>query len=195
MYPPPPEKDFNGKNYGNSSAPVFQAAPATGFPVNQNYYNQENPQYPLHHHHQGEEGEWSSGLCQCCSDCGICCLTCLCPCITFGRIAEIVDQGTTSCVAAGAIYGVLAWFTGCGCLYSCLYRPKIRHQYMLKETPCHDCLVHWCCEACALCQEYKELENRGFDMSIGWHANMERRNGGVAMTGPTAPVFQPAMTR
>ncbi|XP_065857688.1 protein PLANT CADMIUM RESISTANCE 3-like [Euphorbia lathyris] len=191
MYPPPPDQDFDGKkNYPNSSAPVFQDAPVTGIAVNQHYYNQ-NRQY----HRQGEEGKWSSGLCHCCSDCGTCCLTCWCPCITFGRIAEIVDQGTISCAAAGAVYGILTWITGCGCLYSCLYRPKIRHQYLLQETPCNDCLVHCCCESCALCQEYNELKNRGFDMSIGWHGNMEKRTGGVAMTAPTAPMYQPPMTR
>jgi hypothetical protein len=30
-----------------------------------------------------------------------------------------------------------------------------------------DCLVHFCCETCALSQEYRELKNRGFDMGIG----------------------------
>jgi hypothetical protein len=28
-------------------------------------------------------------------------------------------------------------------------------------------LVHFCCETCALCQEYRELKNCGFDMGIG----------------------------
>jgi hypothetical protein len=28
-------------------------------------------------------------------------------------------------------------------------------------------LVHFFCEPCALCQEYRELRNRGFDMGIG----------------------------
>jgi len=43
----------------------------------------------------------------------------------------------------------------------------MRAQYDLPEAPCMDCLVHFCCEACALCQEYRELKNRGFDLSIG----------------------------
>ncbi|CDP21865.1 unnamed protein product [Coffea canephora] len=37
--------------------------------------------------------DWSSGLCDCIKDCRSCCLTCWCPCITFGRVAEIVDKG------------------------------------------------------------------------------------------------------
>ncbi|EEF34587.1 protein PLANT CADMIUM RESISTANCE 2 [Ricinus communis] len=191
MYPPNPEKSNT-----NASAPFYQpAAPATGVPLKQaNQYYSENPQYPLSHQH-GHGGAWSSGLCGCCSDVKNCCITCWCPCITFGQIAEIADKGTTSCATSGAIYGILAWFTGCGCIYSCLYRSKLRQQYMLPESPCNDCLVHCCCEACALCQEYRELQSRGFDMSIGWHGNMERQNGGGAMAAPTAPVFQGTMTR
>lgn len=43
----------------------------------------------------------------------------------------------------------------------------MRGQYDLEEAPCADCLVHFCCETCSLCQEYRELKNRGFDMGIG----------------------------
>jgi hypothetical protein len=57
--------------------------------------------------------------------------------------------------------------TGMGCLYSCLYRSKLRAQYDLDEGECPDFLVHFCCEHLALCQEYRELKNRGFDLGIG----------------------------
>ncbi|KVH97681.1 Uncharacterized protein family Cys-rich [Cynara cardunculus var. scolymus] len=40
-------------------------------------------------------GQWSTGLCDCTSDASNCCRTIFCPCVTFGRIAEIVDKGTT----------------------------------------------------------------------------------------------------
>lgn len=123
-------------------------------------------------------------------------VTCFCPCITFGQIADIVSKGSsrkhptnqflfisffpdhlndfmvlicngfTACAASGAIYGLLA-MTGFACLYSCFYRSSLRAQYDLAESPCVDCLVHFFCEACALCQEYRELQDRGFDMGIG----------------------------
>ncbi|PHT95536.1 Protein PLANT CADMIUM RESISTANCE 3 [Capsicum annuum] len=48
-----------------------------------------------------------------------------------------------------------------------IFLPKMRKQYRLPENPCGDCLLHFCCEACALCQEYRELKHHGFDMSIG----------------------------
>uniref|UniRef100_A0A8R7QKL9 Protein PLANT CADMIUM RESISTANCE 2 n=1 Tax=Triticum urartu TaxID=4572 RepID=A0A8R7QKL9_TRIUA len=132
---------------------------------------------------------WSSGLCGCFDDVGGCCLTFFCPCVVFGRIAEIVDMGATSCCASGTVYAALASMTGMGCLYSCGYRSRLREQYRLKETPCGDCCVHWFCEACALCQEYRELKSRGFDMALGWQANMEK------MGKTMAPQTHAGMTR
>ncbi|KAM0047581.1 putative PLAC8 motif-containing protein [Helianthus debilis subsp. tardiflorus] len=128
--------------------------------------------------------QWSTGLCHC-SDC---CLTCWCPCITFGRIGEIVTKGNTSCTQHAALYMVLCLFTGCCCwMYSCSVRSNLRQQYMLPDQPCNDCLVHYCCEWCALCQEYRELKLRGFDPSLGWKGNLARQNQGVVMppVGPT----------
>uniref|UniRef100_A0ACD6ANF1 Uncharacterized protein n=1 Tax=Avena sativa TaxID=4498 RepID=A0ACD6ANF1_AVESA len=61
-------------------------------------------------------GEWSVGLFDCFGDCGTCCLTLWCPCVTFGRIAEIVDKGSTSCCMNGTIYVCLA------CLLVLLYQ-------------------------------------------------------------------------
>ena len=57
-------------------------------------------------------GQWSSGLLDCSDDCGLCCVTCWCPCITFGRVAEMVDRGATSCGTSGAVYAVLACLMG-----------------------------------------------------------------------------------
>ncbi|KAH7516560.1 protein PLANT CADMIUM RESISTANCE 11 [Ziziphus jujuba] len=128
---------------------------------------------------------WSTGLCDCCDDVTSCCLTCWCPCVTFGRIAEMVDRGSTSCGVSGALYTLILCVTGCSCMYSCFYRSKLRGQYFLEESPCTDCCIHCCCEECALCQEYRELKNHGFDMSIGWHGNEERKKRIAAMP-PTA---------
>ncbi|XP_024029006.1 protein PLANT CADMIUM RESISTANCE 2 [Morus notabilis] len=136
-------------------------------------------------------GRWSTGLCHCCDDPANCMVTCFCPCITFGQIAEIVDKGSSSCGSRGATYGLLLGCTGLACLYSCSYRSKLRGQYDLEESPCVDCLVHFCCETCALCQEYRELKERGFDLGIGWEANLGRQQRGVT----AAPIVAPPMTR
>ncbi|CAH1417030.1 unnamed protein product [Lactuca virosa] len=67
-------------------------------------------------------GQWSTGLCDCGKDVPNCCLTCWCPCISFGRIAEVVDKGTTSCGVSGALYSILCLFTGCECYRELKYR-------------------------------------------------------------------------
>ncbi|XP_066360183.1 cell number regulator 2-like [Miscanthus floridulus] len=113
-------------------------------------------------------GAWSSGLCACFADVGGCFLTLCCPCVTVGRIAEIVDMGETSCCLAAALYILIDAATGLGCLYTYTFRSKLRSQYGLPEEPCGDCCVHWCCRPLALCQEYRELKARGFDMANGW---------------------------
>ncbi|KAK8657126.1 hypothetical protein V6N13_035382 [Hibiscus sabdariffa] len=128
--------------------------------------------------------EWSAGLCGCCEDCPSCLTTCCCPFITFGQTAEIIDRGNTSCVRAGLVYCLLA-VVCCPCLYTCTSRRKLRIMFGLKEEPCADYLVHCCCHLCAICQEYRELQNHGFDPSIGWLANADRLNRGGAT--PMAP--------
>ncbi|PON87390.1 PLAC8 motif-containing protein [Trema orientale] len=131
------------------------------------YYNQAQPgPHPIR---PRAPVPWSTGLCDCFSDV------------------------RNSCGASGALYTLIMYVTGFACIYSCLYRSKMRQQYNLKESPCGDCLTHCFCEGCALCQEYRELKSRGFNMKIGWQGNVER-NRELAM-GPTAPTVEGGMTR
>ncbi|XP_015895405.3 protein PLANT CADMIUM RESISTANCE 2 [Ziziphus jujuba] len=168
--------------------------PTTGIPVMSSdpYVSDHSSQPPPQFHLRPKtRGPWSTGLFDCFSDVKTCCITCWCPCVTFGRIAEIVDKGSSSCGANGALYTLIACVTGFPCCYSCFYRTKMRQQYSLAESPCGDCLVHCFCESCALCQEHRELQNRGYNMSIGWHGNVEEKNREVAM----APVVEEGMSR
>ena len=73
----------------------------------------------------------------------------------------------SACGTAGALYTLISFFTGCGCLYSCFYRGKMRAQYNIGGNDCGDCLKHFFCELCALTQQYRELKNRGYDMKLG----------------------------
>ncbi|KAM5566846.1 protein PLANT CADMIUM RESISTANCE 2-like [Rosa sericea] len=187
------------------------ASPPTGIPVSSSnpyyshpahhqhpdQYDKNNSEMPAPHpyqHHTRAPEPWKSGLCDCFSDPKNCCITFCCPCITFGQIAEIVDKGSTSCGASGALYTLISCVTTCPCIYSCFYRSKMRRQYALESSPCGDCLVHFFCEQCALCQEYRELKSRGFDMAIGWHGNIEERNREVAMA-PMPPMVEEGMSR
>ncbi|XP_059435043.1 cell number regulator 2-like [Corylus avellana] len=127
---------------------------------------------------------WSSELWDCFPDLRSCFVTFWCPCITFRQISEIVDKGASSCGGNAALFFLISLFTNCGFCYSCFYRQKLRKQYMLVETPCLDCCVHLFCLHCALCQEYRELQHRGFDVSLGWHGNAHMHNQRVLAMAP-----------
>ncbi|PPS16325.1 hypothetical protein GOBAR_AA04243 [Gossypium barbadense] len=101
------------------------------------------------------------------------CMTIFCPCITFGRSAEIINKGS---IFLPSIF------------YGCIHRRRLRGQYGLKQSPCNDFLVHCFCHYCALCQEYRQLKYQGFDMKRGWKGN---QNPGVTM----APVTEGGMKR
>uniref|UniRef100_A0A2P2MA74 Protein PLANT CADMIUM RESISTANCE 2 isoform X1 n=1 Tax=Rhizophora mucronata TaxID=61149 RepID=A0A2P2MA74_RHIMU len=80
----------------NPSDSIFQGASETYPPAPQQPAATGVPVSTTRQDHHGQRGAWSSDLCDCFSDVPSCCLTCWCPCISFGRIAEIVDQGATS---------------------------------------------------------------------------------------------------
>ncbi|KAG2708356.1 hypothetical protein I3760_05G188000 [Carya illinoinensis] len=170
---------------------------STGIPVSsdsQEYDDSSSSRPAVFRVQSRVRGPWSSGLCDCFMDKKTCCVTFWCPCITFGQIAEIVDKGSTSCGANGALYALICCVICCPSLYSCFYRSKMRQQYLLRERPCGDCLVHCFCEQCALCQEHRELKTRGFDMTIGWHGNVEQRSRGVT-AAMKAPEKEAGMSR
>ncbi|KAL6189424.1 hypothetical protein ACLB2K_040813 [Fragaria x ananassa] len=89
-------------------------------------------------------------------------------CVFKNTAALYKNQSTAfTCFAHSIVYGLLMTVQ-CHWLYSCLYRNKLRKNFGLAEEPCCDCLVNYCCEPCALCQEHAELKSRGFNPSIGW---------------------------
>ncbi|KAJ6672559.1 DUF614 FAMILY PROTEIN-RELATED [Salix viminalis] len=124
-----------------------------------------------------------NGIFDCLEDPSNALITALFPCVTFGQIAEIVDNGQSTCATNGMMYGLVASCTGMPCLLSCGYRSKLRAKYGLIEDPAPDWLTHWIFEWCALCQEYRELNNRGLDPSIGWQGNISMQNMQQAQAG------------
>ncbi|KAI3685553.1 hypothetical protein L6452_34801 [Arctium lappa] len=154
-----------------------------------------NHLYPDHERH------WSTGLFQCTSNIKNCFTTMLCPCITFGEIAEILTEGHTPwyepaalCACLGAtsfVFIFLLWLTF---PYTCLYRLKMRRKYKLKGSLLEDCTINAFCGWCALCQQYRELDHQGFNVSIGWHENKRRERQAVAVFRLIPPEEQ-EMTR
>eukprot|EP00271_Cylindrocystis_brebissonii_P014255 TRINITY_DN35554_c0_g1_i1.p2 TRINITY_DN35554_c0_g1~~TRINITY_DN35554_c0_g1_i1.p2 ORF type:complete len:173 (-),score=22.11 TRINITY_DN35554_c0_g1_i1:905-1423(-) len=126
-------------------------------------------------------GRWTTGLCGCCEDCSSCCCGIWCPCILVGQNVELLSDGrtgfSTGCIVS---YFLLNFFPILTCIYTCGYRRRLREKFNLPPgcgggtTPgrCHECCIHCCCLQCALCQETRELKNRGWDPSITYNANV-----------------------
>ncbi|XP_030444208.2 cell number regulator 2-like [Syzygium oleosum] len=136
---------------------------------------------------------WTTSLCGCFDNPSNCLITCFCPCVTFGQNAEIIDKGSTSCAFAGALCCLMFHFFCCSYCYTCTYRTKLRKLYSIPGSQCGDCCLHHWCGPCALSQEYRELQNRGFNPSIGWVANAERRTRQVGVMVP--PLVPGSMNR
>ncbi|KAJ6749276.1 DUF614 FAMILY PROTEIN-RELATED [Salix purpurea] len=140
-----------------------------------------------------QQQAWTTGIFDCLEDPSNALITALFPCVTFGQIAEIVDNGQSTCATNGMMYGLVASCIGMPCLLSCGYRSKLRAKYGLIEDPAPDWLTHWIFEWCALCQEYRELNNRGLDPSIGWLGNISMQNMQKAQAGMAPPMNQRMM--
>ncbi|BBM98074.1 hypothetical protein MPTK1_1g10640 [Marchantia polymorpha subsp. ruderalis] len=104
--------------------------------------------------------EWSTGLYDCMNDCDTCCWGCWCPCVLVGKNVEVLDEGATSCCTAGTLFCLLQYCVGVGCIYTCIYRGRLRQKYGLPPGPCGDCLTDCCCQACSICQVTRELGNQ-----------------------------------
>ncbi|KAJ0104692.1 hypothetical protein Patl1_19123 [Pistacia atlantica] len=121
---------------------------------------------------------WKSGLFACCNNPCNALVTALLPCVTFGQVAEMVDDGNIACCTSimlymGMCFGLCVgiglcckWKYGL-CKQTAEYRTKLRNKFNLAESPALDWVTHLCCHCCALCQEYRELQSRGFDPSLG----------------------------
>ncbi|XWS50706.1 hypothetical protein CRYUN_Cryun12cG0109600 [Craigia yunnanensis] len=192
-YPPqpvqyPPKSLPTNQMYSNVSPPVMQSqtvyAPnvsAQAFPQ-PSYLPPDQGMPPVSPHKSGGQPRvpvgpggvdgWRSGLFDFMDDPNNALVTAFFPCLTFGQIAEIVDDGHTTCGTSGLLYGAIAFFIAMPCLMSCSYRTKLRNKFGLPEAPAPDWVTHFLCECCALCQEYRELQHRGWDPSIGWQGNL-----------------------
>ncbi|KAF8057318.1 hypothetical protein N665_1259s0005 [Sinapis alba] len=140
-----------------------------------------------------QPSNWTSGLFDCMNDGENAIITCFFPFVTFGQIAEVTDEGATSCGTGGILYGLICCLFGIPCVYSCTFRAKIRSKFGLPDAPAPDWITHCFCEYCALCQEYRELKNRGLDPAIGWSGNVQRQRMGQQQEMMTPPMGQRMM--
>ncbi|KAG7599889.1 PLAC8 motif-containing protein [Arabidopsis suecica] len=140
-----------------------------------------------------QPSNWTSGLFDCMNDGENAIITFCFPFVTFGQIAEVVDEGATSCGTSGMLYGLICCLFGIPCIYSCTFRAKLRNKYGLPDAPAPDWITHCFCEYCALCQEFRELKNRGLDPSIGWIGNVQKQRMGQQQEMMAPPMGQRMM--
>lgn len=118
-------------------------------------------------------GSWTTGVCGCCEDLSSSCCVVFCPCLVVGRNVNIITDGFTESTTACCLFCLLQSI-GLGCLYSCGYRKRLREKYYLPPKPCNDFCTHFFCMSCALCQENRELKNRGWNPKLGFAANVRQ---------------------
>lgn len=134
--------------------------------------------------------EWQdNALFGCFRDCGVCCLTWWLPCITYGRIRRALHGGQSpDCIDPCILYCLVLTFTGCQCILGMMNRGDLRRKYNLRDVPCNDCCVHWCCHPCALSQEMRELNLRPLTV---WPVPQYYTAPGAAHPGPYTPPVAP----
>ncbi|KZV58192.1 golgin candidate 5 [Dorcoceras hygrometricum] len=130
---------------------------------------------------------WSTQLFDCHLDQTNAIITAFLPCVTFGQIAEVLDEGELTCSMGTFIYLLMMPALCSQWLMGSKYRNKLRTRYNLVEAPYQDAISHFFCAYCSLCQEYRELKIRGLDPSQGWNgirAQMEMQHRNQTMNNP-----------
>ncbi|XP_034207193.1 LOW QUALITY PROTEIN: protein PLANT CADMIUM RESISTANCE 8 [Prunus dulcis] len=106
-------------------------------------------------------------------------LTAFLPCVTFGQIAEVSDEGEmrkASSLPPGSFIYLLMMPAFCSqWIMGSKYRTKLRQRYNLVEAPYTDVISHVFRSSCSLCQEFRQLRNRGFDPALGWNGILVKR--------------------
>jgi len=123
--------------------------------------------------------EWKESWSGCFEDWNSCLMATFCPCIQFGMnytatsypyfnepAGEVISKNKGKVVCACALWLAGAWFCGgigTGIL-QCLNRGTLREKYNISTGDCSDslgdCALSFCCQCCALAQEFKELRWR-----------------------------------
>ncbi|KAI3427843.1 uncharacterized protein J3R85_009076 [Psidium guajava] len=110
---------------------------------------------------QGQD-DWQADLFGCCTEPCLSFKTCLYPCGMFAKIANVVSRGEISRELAVNNVLALSLISGC-CCYTCCVRRKLRELFNIQGSLCDDFLTHLMCCCCAMVQEWRELELRGFE--------------------------------
>lgn len=166
--------------------------PNTGSPAN-NFTQYAEPELPGPTMYQANTVRgtvWSSGLFDCHEDETNAVMTAFLPCVTFGQIAEVMDQGEMTCPLGSLIYALMMPALCSQWLMGSSYRKRLRERYNLVEAPYTDIISHVFCPCCSLCQEFRELRKRGLDPSLGWNGILAQRQAAQHETVEVPPPRQ-----
>lgn len=122
---------------------------------------------------------WSTGLFDCNVDQTNAITTTILPCMTFGQIAEVLDEGEMSCPLGSFIYMLMMPALCSSWIMGSKYRAKLRKKYNLVEAPYEDAISHILCPCCSLCQEFRELRSRGLDPALGRNGILAQQQSGM----------------
>ncbi|KAG9143315.1 hypothetical protein Leryth_010240 [Lithospermum erythrorhizon] len=115
---------------------------------------------------------WTTGLFDCSEDPTNATMTALFPCVTFGQLAEVIQSGNTTCATSSFLYLLTMPLLIFPAVMGANSRKMLRAKFGLVEAPYEDLFSHCFCLCCSLCQEFRELKNRGFDPALGWQGIM-----------------------
>ncbi|KAG5601995.1 hypothetical protein H5410_033365 [Solanum commersonii] len=121
---------------------------------------------------------WSTGLFDCHLDQTNAVMTAFLPCVTFGQIAEVLDAGQMTCPLGTFTYMLMMPAICSQWIMGSKYRTQLRQRYNLVEAPYSDMISHMFCPCCSLCQEFRELRNRGLDPALGWNGIVAQQHYG-----------------
>ncbi|CAI9092883.1 OLC1v1028240C1 [Oldenlandia corymbosa var. corymbosa] len=142
---------------------------------------------------------WSTGLFDCLSDPKNCFITAFCPCVTFGQVSEILNEGHTPWWEGAMAYILMevTTMTIGTCLCGWTYRLKMRQKHSLKGNPLMDFVFTFFFTRLSLCQLYRQLDHLGYNVPLGWFANKDKQNhGGMGNRFQVVPpAVEPGMFR
>ncbi|XP_077212002.1 PLAC8 family protein isoform X2 [Tasmannia lanceolata] len=108
------------------------------------------------------------------------------------------EHQTNGCPLGSLIYILMAPALCSQWIMGSMYRARLRRAYNLVEAPTQDWVAHAFCPCCSLCQEFRELRNRGLDPSLGWlgHlAQLQGRDQQYQAQQATAPPLNQSMSK
>ena len=104
--------------------------------------------------------EWTTSLCGCSEDCGSTFDIVICPYCAVCRQMEAVDGKSDGC-HLGACAAILFLGPPAALILNFLNRRNISEKYGIGENVCVSCIIAFMFTSCGLCQQHRELTNRG----------------------------------